>query len=73
MLDLELSAESTATPTPAPVRRRKPWLMLGGLLIVLMGSSAIALFVLSQLYPQTLQQMCQKLPARVQRLCPPSQ
>ncbi|WP_427159454.1 protein phosphatase 2C domain-containing protein [Aliinostoc sp. HNIBRCY26] len=73
LLDLELSAEPTPTPTPAPVRRRKPWLMLGGLLIVLMGSSAIALFALSQLYPQTLQQMCQKLPARVQRLCPPSQ
>ncbi|HIK05526.1 MAG TPA: protein phosphatase 2C domain-containing protein [Trichormus sp. M33_DOE_039] len=73
LLDLELTEEPTPAPPLRPRRRRKPLLVLGVLLVALGGSTGLALLALSQLYPQTLQQMCQKLPARVQRFCPPQQ
>ncbi|MBD2362348.1 protein phosphatase 2C domain-containing protein [Anabaena minutissima FACHB-250] len=71
LLDLELTEEPSPPPPTKPSHRRKSLLVVGGVLALLMGSTGVGLFALWQLYPQTFQQMCQKLPQQVKQLCPP--
>ena len=77
LLDLDLTEEPIPpTPSPLPIqkprRQPKPLVLVGGLLAVLVGSTSLGLLAWWQLNPQTLQQMCQKLPQTVQSLCPRS-
>jgi protein phosphatase len=77
LLDLDLTEEPTPpTPSPLPIqkprRQHKPLVLIGGLFAVLVGSTSLGLLAWWQLNPQTLQQMCRKLPQTVQSLCPRS-
>ncbi|MBD2342750.1 PP2C family protein-serine/threonine phosphatase [Anabaena subtropica] len=72
LLDLELPDEPSPPPVPKPSSRRKPLVLVGGLLALLVGGTGLGLFAWWQLNPQTFQQMCQKLPPGVQQYCPPS-
>ncbi|WP_066379272.1 MULTISPECIES: 4-Cys prefix domain-containing protein [unclassified Anabaena] len=74
LLNLDL-AEDEPSPAPAqkPTRQRQPFLLLGGLFALLVAGTGIGLFAWWQLHPQTLQQMCRKLPSSVQQLCPPQE
>jgi protein phosphatase len=50
--------------------RGKGCLMVAGLLILLFGGTGVGLFALWRLRPQTFQEMCRRLPSRVERICP---
>jgi len=69
LLDLDITAEE-ATATPIQPSRGKLAVLVGGLLLLLLGGTTLGLFVLSQLQPQTLQQICRQLPPSVQQVCP---
>ncbi|MDZ7957938.1 MAG: protein phosphatase 2C domain-containing protein [Aulosira sp. DedQUE10] len=70
LLDLDITAEEAiATPIQKP-SRGKPAVLVGGLLLLLLGGTTIGLFLLSQLQPQTFQQICRQLPPSVQQVCP---
>jgi protein phosphatase len=75
-LDLDLPDEPTPPPPPNPYpvkktsrRRRKPLVLIGGLLALLVGGTSLGLLALWQFNPQLLQQMCRKMPQTVQSLC----
>jgi len=75
LLDVDLTEDPISpTPSPLPVKkpshRRKPLVLIGGLLAVLVGGTSLGLLALWQLNPQTLQQICRRLPQSVQSLCP---
>ncbi|MDJ0620350.1 MAG: protein phosphatase 2C domain-containing protein [Calothrix sp. MO_192.B10] len=79
LLDLELPeptpAESTPTPTPTasqPAKRKRGWLIFTGLLFLLLGGTGLSLVAWWQINPQSFQRQCQRLPQKVQKLCPPS-
>ncbi len=50
--------------------RGKGCLMVAGLLILLFSGTAVGLFAWFRLNPQSFQQMCRRLPSRVERICP---
>ncbi|MEH2321779.1 hypothetical protein [Nostoc sp.] len=75
-LDLDLSEEPFTNPKIPPTLITKPHrgkrlVVLGGVLALLVGGTSLGLFVLWQINPQGLQQMCRQLPQRIQQLCPP--
>lgn len=70
LLDLDLTEE----PALPPVKKRKQrptLLLMGGFLALLIGGTSLGLLAWRQISPQTFQQTCQKLPRRIQQLCPP--
>ncbi len=69
LLELDISPISETSNTTQ--RQRKPLVLLLGLLALLLGGATVGLFAWQQLQPQTLQQMCRRLPQRVQQLCLP--
>ncbi|MEH2175687.1 protein phosphatase 2C domain-containing protein [Nostoc sp.] len=74
-LDLDLSEEPPLSPEiPATLitkpKLRKPLVMLGGVLALLVGGTSLGLFAWWQINPQGLQQMCRQLPQNVQSVCP---
>lgn len=73
LLNLELTEEPSPAPTPPQKPQRKPLLILGGVIVMLVGSAGFVLLALSQIYPKNFQEECQKLPLIVQRLCPRQQ
>ncbi|MBW4645938.1 MAG: protein phosphatase 2C domain-containing protein [Goleter apudmare HA4340-LM2] len=70
LLDLDITAEEAISPVerPNPGKRLS---LVGGLLVLLLGSAGLGLFAWSQLNPPGFQQMCRQLPQGVQQLCPP--
>ncbi|MBU7587400.1 MAG: protein phosphatase 2C domain-containing protein [Nostoc sp. TH1S01] len=77
LLDLDLTAEAIPVPISTPVkkphRRKKPVVLVGGLLALLVGSTTLGLLAWWRFNPQTFQQACQKLPQPVQSVCPQNQ
>ncbi|MDZ8137801.1 MAG: protein phosphatase 2C domain-containing protein [Nostoc sp. DedQUE04] len=74
-LDLDLSEEPPLNPEIPPTlitkpKWRKPLVMLGGVLALLVGGTSLGLFAWWQINPQGLQQMCRQLPQEVQSVCP---
>ncbi|BAY76663.1 protein-serine/threonine phosphatase [Nostoc linckia NIES-25] len=77
-LDLDTPKEPVTIPTTPEIpptliekpRLRKPLLMLGGVLALLVGGTGIGLLAWSQINPQGFGQMCRQLPSRVQQVCP---
>jgi protein phosphatase len=68
LLDLDITAEE-ATPTPVTQPGRSKILVLLGGLLLLLGGTTLGLLIWWQLQPQTFQQMCNQLPPGVQQLC----
>ncbi|WP_445635310.1 Protein serine/threonine phosphatase 2C domain-containing protein [Nostoc sp. DSM 114161] len=76
-LDLDTPEEPVTIPTTPEIaptliekpRLRKPLLMLGGVLALLVGGTGIGLLAWSQINPQGFGQMCRQLPSRVQQVC----
>jgi protein phosphatase len=50
--------------------RGKGCLMIAGLLILLFGGTGVGLFAWWKLSPRSFQQICRRLPSRVERVCP---
>ena len=74
LLDLDLPV---SPPTPAPVTSKSDqgkqwWLVLTGLLFLLLAGTSLSLAAWWQINPQSFQRQCQRLPQKVQKLCPPS-
>ncbi|WP_088243461.1 PP2C family protein-serine/threonine phosphatase [Calothrix rhizosoleniae] len=74
LLDLDLPE---SPPTPAPVTSKSDqgkqwWLVLTGLLFLLLAGTSLSLAAWWQINPQSFQRQCQRLPQKVQKLCPPS-
>lgn len=62
--------EPPLTPVTPPSHGKK-LVLLGGILILLLGTASLGLFAWWRFYPQSFQQMCKKLPPDVQQICPP--
>ncbi|MBE9004263.1 protein phosphatase 2C domain-containing protein [Fortiea sp. LEGE XX443] len=72
LLDLDLTEKPTAPPIPTSIKklnRRKPLVMIGRLLALLVGGTTLGLLAWWQINPQTFQTMCRKLPQTVQSFC----
>ncbi|GAX35111.1 4-Cys prefix domain-containing protein [Nodularia sp. NIES-3585] len=72
-LDITLDNNQPESPIPTPVKqpsRRKPMVLVGGLLAVLLGGTSLALFAWWQLNPQGFGQICRQLPQQMQPICP---
>jgi protein phosphatase len=67
--DTEMAAEPIPDPEILPKRRSKKLVLLGGLLVVLLGSTGIGLFAWSYLYPRSFEKTCSQLPPSVQQIC----
>ena len=68
IVDVDITPEE---PTPTPVQqpsRGKALALLGGLLLLL-GGTTLGLLMWWQLQPQTFQQLCRQLPPGMQQLC----
>lgn len=72
LFDLDITAEAATSPVKKSTRSKRLSL-IGGLLILLLGSTGLGLFAWWQFYPQGFLQMCRQLPQKVQQLCPPNQ
>ncbi|WP_414550304.1 protein phosphatase 2C domain-containing protein [Anabaena sp. CCY 0017] len=74
LLDLDLTLDNLPdSPIPTPVKKptpRKPVVLVGTLLAVLVGGTSLGLFALWQLNPQGFQQICRQLPQVMQPICP---
>ncbi|HYW19633.1 MAG TPA: protein phosphatase 2C domain-containing protein [Nodularia sp. (in: cyanobacteria)] len=74
LLDLDLTLDnSPESPIPTPVKprsRRKPMMLIGGLLAVLVGGTSLGLLALFQFRPQAFSQLCGQFPQIMQPLCP---
>ncbi|MEA5514130.1 protein phosphatase 2C domain-containing protein [Nodularia sp. UHCC 0506] len=77
LLDLDLTLDhlsGSSIPTPGKqLSRRKPLVVVGGLLAVLVGGTGLGLFAWWQLNPQGFSQICQQLPPIMQPICPQRQ
>ncbi len=76
-LDLPESLPTDSPTTPAPGasksdKGKRGWLIFTGLLFLLLGGTSLSLAAWWQINPQSFQQQCQRLPQKVQKLCPPS-
>ncbi|NJM73408.1 MAG: serine/threonine-protein phosphatase [Scytonema sp. RU_4_4] len=74
LLNLLVSEPSAIDESQTPVKRkgwRKWWFLFGGFLVLLVGGTSLGLFAWWRLNPQTFQQACQRLPQKVQQVCPP--
>ena len=73
LLDLDLTLDNLPdSPIPTPVKKpspRKPVVLVGTLLAVLVGGTSLGLFALWQLNPQGFQQICRQLPQIMQPIC----
>lgn len=69
LLELDILPISETSNTTQ--RQRKPLVLLLRLLALLLVGATVGLFAWQQWQPQTLQQMCRRLPQRVQQLCLP--
>ncbi|MBF2065029.1 MAG: protein phosphatase 2C domain-containing protein [Calothrix sp. C42_A2020_038] len=54
------------------VRRRKPFVWLIGLILLLSASTSLGLFVWWRYSPRSFEQVCRQLPTRIRRACPGS-
>ncbi|MDJ0674486.1 MAG: protein phosphatase 2C domain-containing protein [Calothrix sp. MO_167.B42] len=84
LLDLDLPeslpTESPTTESPTtqapdvsrPDKGKRGWLIFTGLLFLLLAGTSLSLAAWWQINPQSFQQQCQRLPLKLQKLCPPS-
>ncbi|MGH2415135.1 MAG: hypothetical protein ACRDEA_15875, partial [Microcystaceae cyanobacterium] len=73
LLELLISEPHAIDESQTSVKRKgwqKWWLLLGGLLVLLVGGTSLGLFAWWRLNPQTFQQVCGRLPQKVQQVCP---
>ncbi|MDP5339418.1 MAG: serine/threonine-protein phosphatase, partial [Nodularia sp. (in: cyanobacteria)] len=76
LLDLDLTLDNSpespiSTPVKQPIRR-KPMMLFGGFLAVLVGGTSLGLFAWGQFNPQGFSQLCRQLPQKMQLICSPS-
>ncbi|MBE9201099.1 MULTISPECIES: protein phosphatase 2C domain-containing protein [unclassified Nodularia (in: cyanobacteria)] len=74
LLDLDLTLDNLPdSPIPTPVKspiQRKPVVLIGGLLAVLVAATSLGLLAWWEVNPQGFQQICRQLPQRIQPICP---
>ena len=85
LLNLDLpepvATESSITESPTPNTQtpdvsqsdkgKRGWLIFTGLLFLLLAGTSLSLAAWWQINPQSFQKQCQRLPLKVQKLCPP--
>ncbi|NMG05720.1 protein phosphatase 2C domain-containing protein [Brasilonema sp. UFV-L1] len=74
LLELLISEPHAIDESQTSVKRqgrKKWWFLFGGLLVLLVGGTSLGLFAWWRLNPQTFQQVCGRLPQKVQQVCSP--